>query len=415
MIVYLAMAALVLIASAWLSQPYWRGAGAALLRRKAANVAVYRTRLAELDNEIAAGLLTPESAAQLKQELAARLVHDAEGAGDAPAAVPPGRRWAVALALSVGLAGFAALAYWQQGSWRTQQQVAVAATDPAAGQQLAVEDMVTKLAARLEQSPDDIEGWAMLGRSYFVLGRYGDAASAYGEANRRRPQPDADLLVNEGEALALARERDLQGRPRELFQQALALQADNGKALWYAGLAAAQAQDYGAARDHWLRLSQQELPEELRQALDERLQQLAQLAGGPAAPAAPVAAATSKPAATGAGLRLQVKVALSPELAAKTPPGATLFVFAKAEQGPPMPLAVQKLPGARLPLEITLDDSMAMMPQLKLSQFDRWIVTARITAGGSVKAEPGDWEGSRPVSRVESAQPVLLTIDRVLP
>jgi len=411
-IVYLAMAALVLLAAVWLTQPYWRGPGAALLRRKAANVAVYRTRLAELEGEIAAGLLTAESAALLKQELGARLVHDAEGPGDVPAAVPPGRRWAVALVLTVVLAGFAALAYWQQGSWRTQQLVAVAATDPKAGQQLAVEDMVAKLAAKLEQSPDDIEGWAMLGRSYFVLGRYGDAAGAYGEGNRRRTPPDADLLVNEGEALALARERDLQGRPRELFQQALALQADNGKALWYAGLAAAQAQDYAAARDHRLRLSQQELPEELRQALDERLQQLAQLAGGPAA--APAAAAPT-PTAAGGAVRLNIKVVLSPELAARTPPGATLFVFAKAEQGPPMPLAVQKLPGARLPLEITLDDSMGMMPQLKLSQFDRWVVTARITAGGSVKAESGDWEGSRPVSRVESAQPVLLTIDHVVP
>ncbi|HSW13730.1 MAG TPA: c-type cytochrome biogenesis protein CcmI [Solimonas sp.] len=411
---YLGMAAVLLLAAVWLTRPFWSRSGVAQLRRKAANVAVYRSRLAELENEAASGLVEAEAATQLRQELAARLLRDAETPAEASEpAVAPRRAWQPALLLSVLLAGFAVAAYWQQGSWRTQQMVAVAAQNPEAGRQLAVEDMVAKLAARLEKSPDDIEGWAMLGRSYAVLGRYNDAATAYGEANRRVPQPDADLLVSEGEALAMARERDLMGRPQQLFQQALAIDADHGKALWYAGLAASQAQDYAAARDHWLRLSQrQDLPEELRTALAERLQQLAQLAGQPA-PAMPLP--TAAPAAAKGETRLKLKVSLSPELVARAPPGATLFVFAKAEQGPPMPLAVQKLPGAKLPLEISLDDSMGMMPQLKLSQFDNWVVTARITAGGSVKAEPGDWEGSRKVSRVESAQPVALVIDRVVP
>lgn len=408
---YLSMAALLLLAAVWLTRPYWRGSGAALLlRRKAANVAVYRSRLVEIDGEVEAGMIEAEAAGQLKQELATRLLQDAEGSSEAPAPIAAKRRWPAAGGLTLLLAAFAALGYWQQDSWRTQQLVATAAADPKAGQQLAVEDMVAKLAAKLEQKPDDVEGWTMLGRSYFVLERFGDAARAYGEANGRLPQPEPDLLVNEGEALALARDRDLQGRPSELFQQALTLDADNGKALWYAGLAAAQAQDYRGARDHWQRLSKQELPDELRAALDERLQQLAPLLGE----AAPAPATKPAPIAD-AALRLQVKVTLAPELAAKTPPGTTLFVFAKAEQGPPMPLAVQKLDGAKLPLEITLDDSMGMMPQLKLSQFDRWVVTARITATGSVKAAPGDWEGSRTVSRVESAQPVAVVVDRVVP
>lgn len=415
---YLAMAALLLLASLWITHPYWRTGNTAVLRRKAANVAVYRSRLAEIEADIESGLVEPEAAAQLKQELAARLLLDADAPADAPAAAVAGRRWLVAVSLTLLLALFAGLAYWLQGSWRTQELVATAASDPGAAKQMAVGDMVAKLAAKLEKQPDDIEGWAMLGRSYFVLERYGDAAQAYGQANQRLPQPEPDLLVAEGEALALARDRDLQGRPQQLFQQALALDADNGKALWYAGLAAAQGQDYRAARDHWQRLSKQDLPQELRAALEDRLQQLAQMLGEPVAAAAspPVAAPAPAPvAASAGGPRLRLKVALSPELAQKAPPGSMLFVFAKADGGPPMPLAVQRLPGAKLPLEVTLDDSMGMMPQLKLSQFDRWVVTARITAGGSVKAESGDWEGSRPVSRVESAQPIALTIDRVVP
>lgn len=409
---YLGMAALLLLACLWLTRPYWRAPGAALLRRKAANVAVYRSRLAEIDAEVEAGVVEAESGAQLKQELAARLLQDAEKPADAPVEASS-RQWKTTAALTLLLAVFAGVFYWRQGSWKTQQEVMLAATDPAAAQQMAIGDMVGKLAKRLEQNPDDVEGWAMLGRSYFVMQRYGDAANAYLEINKRLPQPDPDMLIAEGESLALARDRDLQGKPAQLFQQALSLQPDNGKGLWYAGLAAAQGEDLRAARDHWLKLSQQDLPDELRGALEERLAALAQ-ALGEANPAVPQPAA--KPVAVADnGPSLKLKVSLSPELAAKAPPGSMLFVFAKAEQRPPMPLAVQRLPGAKLPLEVTLDDSMGMMPQLKLSQFDRWVVTARITAGGSVKAETGDWEGSRTVSRVESAQPIALTIDRVVP
>ncbi len=412
---YLGMAALLLLACLWLTRPYWRAPGAALLRRKAANVAVYRSRLAEIDAEAEAGVIEAEAASQLKQELAARLLQDAEQPSEAPAETDR-RRWAATAVVVVVLAVFAGVFYWQQGSWRTQELVALAAVSPGAAQQDAVGEMVDKLAAKLEQSPDDLEGWAMLGRSYFVMERYGDAARAYAELNKRLPQPEADLLVAEGESLGLARDRDLMGRPLELFQQALKLDPENGKGLWYAGLAAAQARDLRAARDYWQRLSQQELPPELRSVLQEQLAQLAS-ALGESAPATPPAAKAEEPAPAAAsqGPQLRLKVALSPELAAKAPPGSMLFVFAKAEQGPPMPLAVQRLPGAKLPLEVVLDDSMAMMPQLKLSQFDRWTVTARITAGGSVKAESGDWEGSRTVSGVESAQPIALTIDRVVP
>jgi cytochrome c-type biogenesis protein CcmH len=297
--------------------------------------------------------------------------------------------------------------------------IETAQRDPEAGQQLAVDDMVERLSERLKQQPDDIDGWAMLGRSYFMLKRYAEAAQAYGEANRRASPPDADLMVSEGEALAMARDRDLTGRPRELFEAALGSQPDMGKALWYAGMAAAQAQDFRIARDRWQRLAQQELPPELKQALDQRLAEMTELLGE--APTIAAVATPSPPAAevpgvaAGSAVKLRVRVALSEELAARMPPGSTLFVFAKAAQGPPMPLAVQRLAGAKLPLEIILDDSMAMMPQMKLSLFDQWVVTARVSASGGVKAESGDWEGSRPVSKVESAQPIDLKIDRIVP
>ena len=421
MIAYLSMAAIAVLAAAWMSRPFWRRGSEALLRRRAANVAVYRTRLAELEAEVEAQLIEPATAQQIRDELGARLVQDADLPAEGAAPATATRRWPAVGLLMLLLLGFSALGYWQQGSWRTQQMIETAQRDPQAGQQLAIEDMIQRLAERLQQQPDDIDGWAMLGRSYFMLNRYAEAAQAYGEANRRAAPPDAGLLVGEGESLAMARDRDLTGRPRELFEAALKVEPEMGKALWYAGMAAAQAQDFRSARDHWQRLARQDqLPPELKQALDQRLAEMAGLLGEAApvtdTPAvAPGPTAEASPAAADKPVKLRLRVALSDELAARMPPGSTLFVFAKAAEGPPMPLAVQRLTDARLPVEIILDDSMAMMPQMKLSLFDRWVVTARVSASGGVKAESGDWEGSRPVSRVESAQPIDLRIDRIVP
>ena len=421
MIAYLSMAAIAVLAAAWMSRPFWRRGSEALLRRRAANVAVYRTRLAELEAEVEAQLIEPATAQQIRDELGARLVQDADLPAEGAAPATATRRWTAVGLLMLLLLGFSALGYWQQGSWRTQQMIETAQRDPQAGQQLAIEDMIQRLAERLQQQPDDIDGWAMLGRSYFMLNRYAEAAQAYGEANRRAAPPDAGLLVGEGESLAMARDRDLTGRPRELFEAALKVEPEMGKALWYAGMAAAQAQDFRSARDHWQRLARQDqLPPELKQALDQRLAEMAGLLGEAApvtdTPAvAPGPTAEASPAAADKPVKLRLRVALSDELAARMPPGSTLFVFAKAAEGPPMPLAVQRLTDARLPVEIILDDSMAMMPQMKLSLFDRWVVTARVSASGGVKAESGDWEGSRPVSRVESAQPIDLRIDRIVP
>lgn len=409
---YLPMGLLLLATVAWITRPDWQRSLHGRLRRKAANVAVYRSRLAELEADVAAGVTDASAAEQLRQELGQHLLEDVDPAADAAAASGPAPRHRLrAAALALLLALFAGGFYFTQGSWRTQQLIAVAQRDPQAGQAMAIDAMVQRLATRLQTQPDDVEGWTMLGRSYFMLERYAEAAKAYAEANRRSAEPDADRLIGEGEALALARDRDLLGRPRELFEQALARDPASPKALWYAGLAAAQAQDYRVARERWLKLREQQLPPELASALDLRLQEIAQLLNEPL-PAR--GAAPTKTAAAGAP-ELHVRVSLAPELAGKTPPGSTLFVFAKAAEGPPMPLAVQRLDAGQLPREVRLDDSMGMMPQLKLSQFDRWVVTARITASGSVKAEAGDWEGSRPVSRVESAQPIALVIDRVVP
>ena len=410
----LLMAALLLLAAALATRPWWRGAVTTTLGRRRANAAAYRTRLAELEVEREAGVVAPADFEALKAELDGRLLAEAQGE-EAKAAAPQPRRWLPVLLLTVLLAVFAGGWYALSDSWRAQQQLEAHA---AANDQVA--QMVQQLADHLQQQPDDPQAWAMLGRSYFVMQRYGDAAKAYGEANTRAGTPNADWLAGQGEALAFARDRDLQGTPAQLFEQALQLEPDFGKALWYAGLAAAQGGDAATARSHWTKLAAQpDLPDQMRQVVQAHLQELAAQAGavspGMAAGAAGAGAAPAGPAAPAGSTTLDLQVSLAPELASKVPAGAVLFVFAKAEQGPPMPLAVQRLPGQKLPAEIRLDDSMAMAPSLTLSSFDRYIVTARLSAGGGAQAQSGDLEGSVKVARADASKPLQLRIDRVVP
>ncbi len=417
---YLFMAALAALVCVWLTRPLWLARLGQLAQRRAANVAAYQSRVSELESEVAAGLLTAEQAEQLKAEHASRLLLDAEAPETAVKASP--RRYALTAAVTVLTLAASAAWYWQAGSWRTAALVAAApAAAPAQGDASKtpeVQAMVAQLEKRMQAEPDKAEGWALLGRSYSVMERYKDAAEAYAKANGlSAASPNPEWLTGEGEALGLSRDRDLQGRPAQLFDAALRIAPDYNKALWYGGLAAMQGNDPATAKARLGTLAKQDLPAEIRDAVKGRLDELAQVSGQAAAmtASAPRAAASTAetPAADGAAIKLAVTVQIKPELQGKMRSDAILFVFAKAASGPPMPLAVQRIPGATLPMSLTLDDSMGMIPSLKLSQFEKWVITARLSTAGSVQVQPGDLQGSLTVAKADAGKPLTVIIDQV--
>ena len=408
------MLALTLISAAWLTRPWWRASLPGAQRRRAANVAAYHMRTAELHADLAAGLIAAEHVAALQHELDVRVVGDV-GLDDGATEAASPRRWLPVLLIALLFAGFGALWYQQSGSWRTANQIAGLPDAGAPASPPEVAKMVEKLAARLAEQPDDAEGWAMLGRSYFVQQRYEDSAKAYASANQYSSSHNPEWLTNEGEALTLARDRDLLGRPAQLFDAALKLAPDYGKALWYGGLAAAEGKDYSTARRRFETLAGQDVPDEIRAAVQARLDEFNVMQGLPASTGPAIIAATQPSAAkAGAGVSIKLTISVRPELRAKLPADAVLFVFAKAAGGPPMPLAVQRLPGVTLPMTLTLDDSMAMTPAMTLSQFDRYVITARLSRSGGAKAEPGDLQVVREVSRVEAGKPLQLEISELV-
>ncbi|QHS08689.1 c-type cytochrome biogenesis protein CcmI [Sinimarinibacterium sp. NLF-5-8] len=415
MLTLVAMAAIVLLAAGLALWPLLWGQHQHGLRRRALNVAGYKTRLAEIEADLAHGSLDAEAAEALRSETARRLLDDVEQGSDAQGMDAPGQApyGVLALGLTLMIAALAGVSYYAGQSRHQAALIAQAQTHPAAAQQRMVAEMLGKLEARLQSSPDDAEGWAMLGRSYAVLQRHDEAIAAYANANRlSAAQPQPEWLADEAELRIFANDHDFRGKPSALLDQVLALAPHYPKALWYGGLASAQNGQYAEAVQRWQTLLQDpEIPDDFRQVLEQRLPELRALAGV-AAPAAPAAAVAAAPAAAP---RLIVNVSLAPELAGQLNASDTLFVLARKVGGGGPPLAVQRLGAAQLPLQVTLDDSHAMAPGFNLSSADQWDVLARVSRSGTPTAQSGDLQGQLVATRAQSGQVLELVIDQRVP
>lgn len=302
------------------------------------------------------------------------------------------------------------------------------ALDPAAIAKAApadhgpeMEQAIAGLEAKMKANPDDIEGWLLLGRAYKAQQRFVAARDALKSAlDHAKDNPD--VMVEYAEALALSSEsHQLEGEPRKLLAQALAIDPASQRGLWLLGIAEYQAGNWQAAIDNWQKLEAQ-LPadSDVKRSVETQIAQAKLKAGMPTdnAPALASAAAapTTPPTATDAsGPHITVQVSLSPKLADKVSPDDALFVFAKAANGPPMPLAVKRLRAGDLPTTVVLTDGMGMMPSMKLSQFPQVILGARVSKSGNAIPASGDLQVLSAATPVGTMAPVSLVIDQVVP
>jgi cytochrome c-type biogenesis protein CcmH len=246
--------ALLLAASLWyVLRPLLRRAQGARVSHDAANVAVYRDQLRELEADLSAGSITPAAYESARLEIEQRLLEDVKGRERA--ARSPHRTGTAALAFGVAIPVCALAVYWAVGTPQAWQAQAMQQADPHALTAERLTLMIDKLAARLKANPEDADGWAMLARSYGTLGRYGEASAAYAEAARRSPK-DAQLLADHADVLGMAQGRRLQGEPEKLIERALQIDPDNVKALALAGTIAFERDQFPVAVKHWERVLQ---------------------------------------------------------------------------------------------------------------------------------------------------------------
>jgi cytochrome c-type biogenesis protein CcmH len=394
---------LVLAAIAVLLRPFiGRRRNIAGTTRQALNAAIYRDQLAELERDRAAGLIAMAESRQSTEELQRRLLQDASVAEIPASALRTPKPLILTLAVVIPVC--AALLYAWLGNPGAQRQQAPAHSVTAA----QIEDMVANLAARLEKNPGDMPGWVMLARSYKALGRFEPAEMAYARLGAALEQ-DPGLLAEYADVLAMLANGNLEGRPQAALDKSLKLDPDNALALELAGYSAFRRNLPAEAIRYWERLLKQLPPDsdharsvstaidQARGRPDKAGANAASSGGAKSAVAAeprPAAKQAAKPG--NAKTALSGRVTLSPALAAKVQADDTLFILARAIDGPRVPLAVLRTRAGALPLDFTLDDSQSMSPEFSLSAVapgSEVRVEARISKSGEAIAQPGDLIG----------------------
>ncbi len=280
---------------------------------------------------------------------------------------------------------------------------------------LAVDAALSERLKKLEQTPGDGVGWALLARSYAEAGRHPEAVPIYERAMKLIPD-DPQLLADFADSLGMLQGRRLEGRPQQLIQRALTIDPSRVKALMLAGTMAFDRKEFAQAVKYWERAGAN-LPAEgagaLRQELLANIAEANGLAGGISTE---VKASTVPTPNTvgGEAVAITGTVTIASELAGKGSPADTLFVFARRVSGPPMPVAIVRAAKRDVPFTFRLDDSNSPMPARKLSEAGDVMIVARLSKSGEAMPGSGDLEGISRAVRV-GAEKVTVVINRELP
>ena len=401
----LAAALLVIAVLAILLRPLLRAPKVmSAANRQEANLEIFRDQLSELERDRNEGSLAEADFDQARDELQRRLLDEIQ-TDAAPAAKTGGRKTALALLVVIPLA--AAAGYQLLGTPQGLEPVHTQARMNAQ----EMDEILSKLAAKLKANPDDSKGWVMLARSYKALGRFAESAEAYSHGGSL-VDGDAVLLADYAEVLAQVSGGSLEGKPSELIARALSIDPSEPQALFLAGAAATDRRDFLAVVDYWGRLlpmleAGSEEAKSLGDAVAKAREIMAQ-SGGKAPDTSPTRAAAVAPET------VEGEASISGKVASLAKPDDLLFIFARADEGSCMPLAVVRAQVADLPISFSFDDSQALPGGQKISDFKTLTLEARIAKSGKAQTASGDLFGS-----VKGIKPgsknVKLVIDQVQP
>jgi len=289
----------------------------------------------------------------------------------------------------------------------------------AQGHGMDLQKAAQELAEKLKETPADAEGWALLGRTYKTLQQMDEALDAYKHAYALLPD-NVDITLGYVEALALTKsDHRIDADSHQLIERALTINPNNQLGLWLLGISDYQAGAFDKAIASWTHLLNL-LPKgsDEAQSIQQQITRAQQQAGESGSAPTTIAENTPTPANTSAdniSPKLTIHVQIDEKLRDKLEPNDTLFVFAKAANGPAMPLAIQRLNANQLPTTVILDESKGMVPTMKLSMFPQLTIGARVSKSGDAIARSGDLQALPQPVRVDRKEPVELTIDQVIP
>ena len=387
------------------------------LDRQKINRAVYEKKLNELENDLANDLIDRDQFEIAKSDLQRTLIDDI---ADQKELILKKSNKILPIIIILVVPVAAILIYLKLNNGLISLSPSFQAKMQAGqqGQMQSVDQAIASLEQKLKENPNDIDGWIMLGRSYLMLEKYDAAVEAYRNANELSNSANPDVLVAYGEAKVFASGQKFDESSRWLFDKALKINPNFEKGLWYAGLAAYQLKDYRTAIEHWEKLMQQvpDDQEQVKSALDIYLSDAKQKVGIEIASNISENTDTSPPKPTPKNVAsITVSVSLRDGFHNKFENSDTLFIYARAQSGPRMPLALVKMTAGDLPTTVTLDDSVSMMPGMTLSSMDQVEVIARISKSGQAIMQSGDIFGSVQSVSTNKSETVDVVISELVP
>ena len=346
-----------------------------------ANAKVYRDQILDLDHEHNSGHISDEEWQQSRDELSLRLLEDTSAVDDPAAKTEKPAIWTavvLAVALPLGSMGM----YMWVGQPEALNPLALKTPDQVDPKDLT--KMAQTLAEKLQDKPDNLQGWVMLGRTYRTLENFDAALRAYDSALKL--SDDDDLKLERIEVIAMQRQGQFEGEPWNVIREVLQRDPQHFGALLTAGSASYAEGKFADALKYW---------EQARKPLDANNPDLEGLESAIATVREKLGMPPTKvtPAAT-SGLNVTGQVSLSASLKSKASPNDVVFIYATPANGDRMPLAIFKTTVSQLPFNFTLDDSTAMAPDRKLSAAGEVMVKVRVTKSGNAMPQSGDLSGS---------------------
>ncbi|VAW53728.1 Cytochrome c heme lyase subunit CcmH [hydrothermal vent metagenome] len=401
---------------------------------KDSNLKINDEKIAELDLDLKEGRINQHYYKAAREELDRELLIDIPVESKDTAALhytgTAKRHPALALMIAIFIPMLALLLYLDMGMHAASEDDFVAG-QPSVNEQASIEEMTQALEAKIEKDGGTLQDWIMLGRAHKHMGNHSQAANAFAVV-LEKDSDNAQVMLEQAEMLALMNNRKFNAESRALISRAYALQPDNPNTLWFTGVAEYQAKNYRTAIDRLRQLlplargdedvikSVIAIVAKSRDALIESGEEMPELAELLAIEGMMAEDVSSRANVDGneqrsevstIATRLQVTVNVSEAVKQKFNANDVVFVYAKAKQGPRMPLAAQRLTLGALPATIILDDSMAMVEGMNLSAFEQLQVSARLSQSGSAIAQSGDYIGQQSVDRSKtSATDIALTI-----
>ena len=401
---WLLISFLTLIALGFLLFPLMRNSRKPVVTHTQLQVAHYREQLADLDSQLKNAVISVEAYEQSHHELEQALLANVSPEINSQKTVNPSLAFGLLLILPI----VAVCLYLHWGSSRSLALAMVEKKQAAQVKQVvqqlgSAENVINALKAKLQQNPDSAQGWYLLGKLYLSQQQFSNAVAAFAKANSLQAN-NPDILVNYASSLFFSHKETLPSSAEKLLQQALKLQPANVDALNLTAIAAFREKRYQIAVDNWQKILSQ-LPANSSDAqniaiMNAQAQQ--HLKGGHIGP----------PLQLNSAIKIPVHVTLAANFKNQFQPNDTLFIYAKAVSGPPMPLAVVRKQVKDLPLTITLSAANVMLPNLKLENFKQVKIFARISKSGQVMPQAGDLQGESGVVSIKKQKRISILIDK---